>query len=273
MIPFDLDLFTNCWATIAHLREHMAASDDECFIDKDQVPQITKDLIAFCRLLGSMDLRMSKISVEKIVFEMNDHRGDPKYLQALLTEFIIRFREESEATSAFIVEPKKVEFYEDKEPIFGPAVNEQFSSAAYDIAEAGKCYALERSTACVLHLMRVLEIGLAAMASDLNVDFEHRNWENIINEIEKAIKAFSSRGTKPPNWKQSEQFYAELAKDFRYLKNAWRNHAMHAREKYTPEEAGRILDYIKSFMQTLAAGGLGQKDAVPNNINATETSV
>lgn len=39
-------------------------------------------------------------------------------------------------------------------------VQKRFSSTLYDFAEAAKCYALSRSTACVSHCMRVLEVGL-----------------------------------------------------------------------------------------------------------------
>ena len=41
---------------------------------------------------------------------------------------------------------------------FGEPVGEAFPSAQYDISEAGRCLVLKRSTACVLHLMRALEL-------------------------------------------------------------------------------------------------------------------
>ncbi|HST51346.1 MAG TPA: hypothetical protein VLJ61_04985 [Pyrinomonadaceae bacterium] len=45
---------------------------------------------------------------------------------------------------------------------FGQKVADRFPSASYDIAEASKCFALERNTACVMHLMRAAEVGLKA---------------------------------------------------------------------------------------------------------------
>jgi hypothetical protein len=43
------------------------------------------------------------------------------------------------------------------------AVIENFPGAVSDIEEATKCLALSRSTACVFHLMRALEVGLRAL--------------------------------------------------------------------------------------------------------------
>jgi hypothetical protein len=50
---------------------------------------------------------------------------------------------------------------------FGNAVWNAFPSAIDDSIEAGKCIALERYTAAVFHLMRVLEAGLKALAKAL----------------------------------------------------------------------------------------------------------
>ncbi|HWN42015.1 MAG TPA: hypothetical protein VNW71_07310, partial [Thermoanaerobaculia bacterium] len=51
---------------------------------------------------------------------------------------------------------------------FGEGVAAAFPSAVIDIEEAGKCYALSRYTACVFHLMRVMESALRVLASTLN---------------------------------------------------------------------------------------------------------
>ena len=67
------------------------------------------------------------------------------------------------------MQPRNVPYYETR-PLFGPDVFNNFSSANDDIDEAGKCLALGRGTACVMHLMRVLEVGLAALASALGAN-------------------------------------------------------------------------------------------------------
>lgn len=156
--------------------------------------------------------------------------------------------------------PKEAGYYAsaigEGEPCFGQKVLDNFPGAEYDVNEAALCLALERSTACVLHLMRVLEIGLSALATHFGVDANHRNWENIIAEIEKEIRSISSNATKPPDWKKEEQHYSDVAKEFRYLKNAWRNHVVHVRNKYTPTEAETVFAHVREFIQHLAQGGL-----------------
>ena len=47
---------------------------------------------------------------------------------------------------------------------------------------AGKCLALNRETAGVFHLMRVLQIGLYALADDLHVQNLRENWQNAIEK-------------------------------------------------------------------------------------------
>jgi hypothetical protein len=141
---------------------------------------------------------------------------------------------------------------------FGSAVAKSFPSAARDIQEAGSCYATDRNTACVMHLMRVLEVGLSVLAAQFRISSDRRNWENIINDIEAGIKKVSGPHA-GSDWKQRQQFWSEAAKDFRYFKDAWRNHAMHFREHYEAPEARTVFDHVQTFMQQLASGGLSEK--------------
>jgi hypothetical protein len=150
--------------------------------------------------------------------------------------------------------PSRKDFYEQAE-LFGAGVNASFASAKEDVKESGCCYATDRTTACVMHLMRVLEVGLNTLAKELTVDFNQRNWENVINDCEVAIKKINGPSW-GPDWKQKLQFYSGAAKDFRYFKDAWRNHAMHNRERYDADEAKTILEHVKAFMTQLADGGL-----------------
>ena len=54
-------------------------------------------------------------------------------------------------------------------------------------------------------------------------------------------------------WKdKDEPFFAEAATHFRFIKNGWRNHAMHGRDKYTDEEAEGIYESVRSLMSHLS---------------------
>ncbi|MEO7860232.1 MAG: hypothetical protein ABIU05_07265 [Nitrospirales bacterium] len=127
-----------------------------------------------------------------------------------------------------------------------------FPSAKYEIEEAGKCYAAGRNTACVLHLMRILELGLNALAKHFNVPYQHVNWDQIINKLPEKIKAIEGMVPKPEQWRADRQFYSEVALHFQFLKDAYRNYAMHVHETYDESRAFSLFMYTREFMRSLA---------------------
>jgi hypothetical protein len=151
--------------------------------------------------------------------------------------------------------PKDHGAYFEQEALFGVEVNDKFPEAKVDIKEAGNCYAHGTYTACVFHLMRVLEFALHKLAKDLGVTFptavELENWKNIIDKIDSAIKAQEQL---PKSTQKSEdlQFYSEAAKEFRYFKDAWRNHVSHSRMDYEIHDATKIMEHVRDFMRHLA---------------------
>ena len=123
-----------------------------------------------------------------------------------------------------------------------------FPSANKDIEDAVDCYATEHETACVFHLMRILEHGLRELSASVNVTFDIQNWHNVIDEIENQIRWFSDkfpRGVQKNEW---IQFYSEAARHFFFLKEAWRNHVAHNRAKYDETSAKGIIEHVRDFM-------------------------
>jgi hypothetical protein len=118
-----------------------------------------------------------------------------------------------------------------------------------EIEEAGKCLALDRSTACVFHLMRVLEIGLQAFGANLGIlDSPDKNWQVILNNVNGAIKrlAQSTREEKEYLGKCSA-----VAVHLQHVKDAWRNDVMHPISSYTPEQALDIWNQTRPLMVKL----------------------
>jgi hypothetical protein len=140
-------------------------------------------------------------------------------------------------------------------PVFASSA---FPSAKYDVLKALKSYGFGRSTACVFHLMRVMELGLTALGTVFGVSLAHTNWAPAIEQIESKIREMH----KDPNWKarpdckEQKEFYSQAATYFGILKDAWRNYTMHRRGKYDEQEAADILTSVRAFMQKLTAGGL-----------------
>jgi hypothetical protein len=138
--------------------------------------------------------------------------------------------------------------YYNNQQLFGAEVFKNFPSANDDICEAGMCLAFERATACVLHLMRVLEVGLTVLAKTVGVP-KQNDWGAYLREIGKGL----DRLTKSSGARTSdEQFYAESAANFGRLRTAYRNPTMHPDKTYSQERAEEILMATKSFMSHLA---------------------
>ena len=188
----------------------------------------------------------------KTIGEMEEilRRGDELsggQFAKLVEELSKRVRQELEDTFVFSLPKSGGEYYEPPEPLFGQEVHDNFASSRDDISEAGKCFALARYTATVMHLMRALEIPLTAMAAEFSVTLKRDNWGEAIGLIEKAILALD-----PKTDADKKDFFSAAAVQFRYFKDAWRNHSMHARGKYVEEEADIIFRAVKSFMRQLA---------------------
>ena len=154
---------------------------------------------------------------------------------------------EAGARQFYVIEGKHAKFYADAESLFGGEVVDAFPSVAPDISEAGKCRALGRWTACVMHLMRVLEVGLKRLANRHGVDHTE-NWNRTLNELETRLRSIQ----KKVDGVEAERWASEAGTHLRFMKNAYRNHAMHPLERYDEERAVEIYDNTRSFMRHLA---------------------
>jgi hypothetical protein len=152
---------------------------------------------------------------------------------------------EIEARTFFHMPAEQATFYDQKE-LFGPEVNAKFPSIQFDMVEAGNCYAMGRGTACVFHLMRIMEVGVQQFGTKLGVTLaDEKNWQNILDETNKAIKTFPAKAGSTIEMSQA-------AANLYSVKLAWRNEVMHPNDTYTLEEAEDILRQVKLFMRQLA---------------------
>lgn len=167
-----------------------------------------------------------------------------QHIGSMLGELRGRILDEMTTKVMWELDPNKVDFYTNIHP-FGDSVADRFPELNLEIQDASRCYAVGQNTACVFHLMRVLEGSLNWLATQLGVSFERRNWENVIADIERAIKDIDR---KTPKF----QFYSEAATHFRHVKDAWRNHVMHLRDRHDETSALEIYSNVHAFMRHLA---------------------
>src|SRR6266536_4281388 len=139
--------------------------------------------------------------------------------------------------------------------LFGDDVAKKFPSASVDIEEAGKCLALDRGTAAVFHLMRVMEVGLRALAKSLNDPRldpkKNPTWSNILQKGDEELKKPIAQ--RAPEWAANDHFFSEAQANLRAVQYAWRNPTMHVEINYDPEKAGDVMQSVKAFMHHLAS--------------------
>lgn len=177
-------------------------------------------------------------------------------------EFTTNAVTELEASYFLMILPGRRLFFEQPQP-FGEEVAQRFANANKDIAAASRCFALDEWTACVFHLMRVLEIGLRDLARHLRVriitnrgkvkPIDYAQWADILRPLSKAVENIGQAANTPAK-KRRHEYYSRLAGDFSHFKDAWRNHVMHAREPYDERDADTVYTSVSRFMQSLAAG-------------------
>jgi hypothetical protein len=99
-----------------------------------------------------------------------------------------------------------------------------------------------------MHLMRIVEAGLAALAGVLGVG-KQNDWGRFLSEIDKELaNRIKISGVRTLD----EQFYAEAALTIDRMRRAWRNPTTHVERSYSPERTREILEAVRSFMVHLA---------------------
>ncbi len=217
---------------------------------KRGIGKLAKTLIPQLEILrASGSLKLVKLLVEqhdadKLTYDGLSQRADQ--LDELL-------RAELSDTYIFAL-GVKADYFAPKEPLFGAKVDLQFPSVIDEISEAGKCYALGRSTACAFHAIRCLEGGIRAISRCLGIPDPtrgaDRSWFNILRSIKGAIdqKWPKAADRMDGDGATFEDLYAALAG----MQNPWRNATMHLDQKYTEEEARDVFDVVRAFMRRLA---------------------
>lgn len=194
-------------------------------------------LASMCR---DCDLTFTAILLER--YGAAYHNSVPRSgeLERAIHECIHRLRDELQEPRFYAIAPSKLDFVRPYTPFFPYEVTGAFPTANKDLSEAALCYAFERNTACVFHLMRALEIALKAFAEKLGAEFELKNWGSILSSI----------GQRLDKSRNSED--AEILVHLRNIKNAWRNSTMHVERDYDAEQTSEILRTTKNLMLHVA---------------------
>jgi len=192
-----------------------------------------------------ISLKTSAVSIKKVTEEMDSSRPSYNRLHDLAQH--LQAMIQSEMSTHLFLYVDDAPYYEDQQ-LFGQEVCDKFPEMIYDIQEAGKCFALNRYTACVFHLMRVMELAVQRFGKKLEIKLvDEKVWQNILDEVNKAIQNLK----KTPEQKAKQVAYAEIAAHLFNVKVAWRNPVMHPKGQYDGEESRDIFNHVKAFVRHL----------------------
>ena len=222
----------------------------DAVLPDDVIESINQSLPPLRQSCSDMGFVVSVFQIDRIIKRVNE-KTSAREFKAMITELHNRIQDEMRLTCLLQIQKDKLEFYNGVD-LFGSDVSSKFPSATFDIEEAGKCFALARNTACVMHLMRVIEIGLRAVATGLGIPQAELlpTWQAVISKIEAQMRIASNK--RDADWLKIEPFYREIPAHLFAIKNAWRNPSMHVQTSYDEERALDIYNAVRGFMRYLA---------------------
>ena len=248
MLRFNAHVFIDLMQLMQAFKEDLSGTGADA--DNPRLRENCKKVLFMMkRHLELMGLPMSIKALNRTSDELDSDNSNFKRLGDQFEELSRRVIDELEDRIILVLSSRENAYYDPKSPLFGEGVDEKFPNLNEEIAEAGKCYAVGRYTACVFHLMRVLEIGIQEFAKVLGVTIQKKSgapmsWGDIENAIQPAIDSL-------PATDSNRAEYSAVRLHFRDTRWAWRNDTMHPKANYTQEQAERVFGSAKSFISDL----------------------
>jgi|GEM_PF-6139433 len=201
-----------------------------------------------------MDMPLSVIQCERVIraiqFALSQEEDGLqiellKGLPALVENLSERVRDELGSKDFYFVNPGLSKFYDVNQ--FSEKAIHRLPRATYDMEEAGKCYALGRSTACAFHSIRVAEHGIKLILShySLTVRGSNREWGILLQTIKDHIPNIPDADEK--------QYLQGVVDRLDSLRFVWRNPTMHCELDYQPEQAKMILDDVIRLLDAICS--------------------
>jgi hypothetical protein len=216
------------------------------------LPEDTKEsFTGIPAALDEIEFNVSKRSAEETVsFVNSDDVLDAQELRHLFRCFRAAFMFEVENRRVLMLPTSRDDFYDKEGTFLSAELLTKLSklNLTEDAAEAGNCFALGRYTACVFHLMRIMErvVQHFGQRAKISLDVKKANWDNILKQVKKMTEI---KETDTPKIKKKKLRYQTFYNRLDAVRVAWRNQVMHPKVTYTPEEAKEVLDAVKLFVK------------------------
>jgi hypothetical protein len=243
-------------STLAQLDQIASKEPEWLYKNPTRIEHMLHHMDALIEQLEILDLRLALKKAKSVRFIIaSDHDAtEPRIVASVISKDLEELRERVidslEDSSVYCVAANRVEYIRNPSTIFGAEVYAKFADVSYDMAEAALCLAMSRNTACVFHLMRVLEHSVNRLGNRLSATIVDKNsrdleWGIVIANITAKVEAM-------PRGDERNEFSANVSLLY-HVKQAWRNSTMHPKQTYTDDEAVTVFNATKSFLNNLAA--------------------
>ena len=168
-----LRLYAPAYLQIARIYEEYCSSVSSLAAGRNALPTdaqlriVMDNLITARDICNRMHLFVSARSMDRTIEEFTNKRPTFAVSQQRFQEWYACFSSEVEGQVYLLVLPHRVSYWtSEADNLQGLEIKQlvtcltHFPGASFDVTEAGNCFAFERFTACVYHLMRVAEFGL-----------------------------------------------------------------------------------------------------------------
>ena len=121
------------------------------------------------RACETLKLPLTVAQVNRILQWLKTGDVDLPTLSQMLVELQNRLMDDLSMRLFLAVPESQETLYKQDKPLFGEQVEKKFTQMSEDVSEAGKCLALNRNTAAVFHLMRIMELGVQSFGTRLGL--------------------------------------------------------------------------------------------------------
>jgi hypothetical protein len=137
--------------------------------DKIFIQSLRSTAEQLCSELRVLDARMSLIELERLLGELSVGKITFESIKRYIQDVRSRLADELGLIKVLVLDGAQAKFYETGESSFAGEVIAKFPSISYEIDEAAKCLALDRSTASAFHSIRSLEAAIRSMSRCLGI--------------------------------------------------------------------------------------------------------
>lgn len=258
MLELNAPAFLGAATSLARLHQIFSGlADFGELLLPESIAVILPPVTSFNIEAGKVGARLASVSAERFIKKLNEIPCTLTVGNAVhaLNDIESRFADYIAEIQLFTLSSQEVPFMAPAEDLLNsPGFSISYATAAFEVEEAAKCMALGRYTAAVFHAMRMIEIGIRALAKRLGIPdptkATEKNWSKILASVKAKIDDLWPSNRRLPNSEGMafEGLYAHLDA----IRNPWRNATMHVETIYAPHEALHIIRCAAFFMTELA---------------------